>query len=116
MWRPAGGRWSGTSSAIHVVPIRSTKPRKALLDGPLGPAAGVGDTPFALDVEARMAALERTQAFRDVEHRSSTWSRSIPEQTVALYATYSNVSIRPDREAWDRPSCVAWPATSSTAA
>ena len=39
-------------------------------------------------------------AFDSVEHRTSAWSLILdPEQTVALYATYSNISIRPDREA-----------------
>ena len=73
---------------------------KVLLSGPLSPSEGSGDTPFALDAPARLAALERTQAFEDVEHRTSAWSLVLdPDQTVALYATYSNVNIRPDREA-----------------
>jgi hypothetical protein len=66
----------------------------------LSPSDGNGDTPFALDTEARLAALERTQAFDNVEHRTSAWSLVLdPDQTVALYATYSNINIRPDREA-----------------
>jgi SAM-dependent methyltransferase len=73
---------------------------KTLLHGLLSPSAGIGDIPFALDVEARLAALERTHAFDSVEHRTSTWSLLLdPDQTVALYATYSNINIRPDREA-----------------
>jgi SAM-dependent methyltransferase len=73
---------------------------KILLNGPLSPLAGNGDMPFALDAEARLAALERTHAFDSVEHRTSAWSLVLdPDQTVALYATYSNVNIRPDREA-----------------
>jgi SAM-dependent methyltransferase len=72
---------------------------KTLLGKPLNPSAGNGEVPFALDAEARLAALERTGAFDDVEHRSSTWSLVLdPDQAVALYATYSNVNIRPDRE------------------
>jgi hypothetical protein len=56
--------------------------------------------PFALDAKARLAALERTSAFDSVEHRTSTWSLMLdPDQTVALYSTYSNINIRPDREA-----------------
>jgi len=70
-----------------------------LLGGPLGPSVGNGDVPFALDAEARLTALERTDAFDNLEHRTSTWSLALdPDQTVALYATYSNVNIRPDRE------------------
>jgi hypothetical protein len=33
-------------------------------------------------------------------HRSSAWSLTLdPDQVVKLYATYSNINIRPDREA-----------------
>jgi SAM-dependent methyltransferase len=72
---------------------------KILLNGPFSPSEGNGDIPFALDAEARLAALERTHAFDGVEHRTSAWSLVLdPDQTVALYATYSNINIRPDRE------------------
>ena len=72
---------------------------KSLLNKPLSPSAGNGEVPFALDAEARLAALEETAAFDSVEHRKSTWSLVLdPDQTVALYGTYSNVNIRPDRE------------------
>jgi hypothetical protein len=47
-----------------------------------------------------VAALERTHAFDIVDHRTSAWSLVLDaEQTAALYATYSNINIRPDREA-----------------
>jgi len=73
---------------------------KALLNGPSSPSAGARSIPFALDAEARMAALERTRAFDAVEHQTSAWSLVLdPDQTVALYATYSNINIRRDREA-----------------
>jgi SAM-dependent methyltransferase len=73
---------------------------KSLLCGALSPSAGNGDVPFALDAEARLAALRRTDAFDNIEHRTSAWSLALdPDQTVALYATYSNINIRPDREA-----------------
>jgi SAM-dependent methyltransferase len=72
---------------------------KSLVNKPLSPSAGNDETPFALDAEARLAALERTDAFDNVEHRTSAWSLVLdPDQTVALYATYSNVNIHPDRE------------------
>lgn len=72
-----------------------------LLNGPISPSAGGdGEIPFALDAEARLAALERSRAFESVEHRTSTWALDLdPDQTVALYATYSNINIRPDRDA-----------------
>ena len=73
---------------------------KELLSGPSSPSAGARNIPFGLDVEARMAALEQTRAFDAVEHRTSAWPLILdPDQTVALYATYSNISIRRDREA-----------------
>lgn len=72
---------------------------KTLLGKPLSPSAGTGDVPHALDEERRLAALERTNAFDSVEYRTSTWPLVLDaDQTVALYATYSNVNIRPDRE------------------
>ena len=72
---------------------------KMLLDGPSSPSAGAGHLPFALDAEARFAALERTHAFDAVEHRTSAWSLVLdPNQTVALYATYSNINIRQGRD------------------
>ena len=70
---------------------------KVLLDGPMSPAAGDGLLPFALDVKARLAALEHTGAFDVVEHRADPWSLVLdPDQIVALYATYSNINIRSD--------------------
>ncbi len=72
---------------------------KALLEGPSSPSEGTDGVPFALNAEARLAALERTGAFDSIEHRTSAWSLVLdPDQTVALYATYSNINIRPDRE------------------
>lgn len=72
---------------------------KDFLDKPLSPSAGNGEVPFALEAEARLAALDRANAFDSIEHRTSTWSLVLDaDQTVALYATYSNVNIRPDRE------------------
>ena len=73
---------------------------KALLTAPSSPSAGSRDIPFALDADARVAALERTGAFDAIEHQTSAWPLVLdPDQTVALYATFSNINIRPDREA-----------------
>ncbi len=72
---------------------------KSLLGKPLSPSEGSGDVPFALDVDARLAAIGRVGAFESIEHRTSTWSLHLDaDQTVALYATYSNINIRPDRD------------------
>ena len=49
---------------------------------------------------SRVAALERTGVFDAIEHQASDWSLVLdPDQTVALYETFSNINIRPDREA-----------------
>lgn len=72
---------------------------KSFLSEPLSPSAGNSEVPFALDAETRLAALERTNAFENLEHRSSAWSLVLdPDETVALYATFSNINIRSDRE------------------
>jgi hypothetical protein len=69
---------------------------KALLNGPSSPSAGSRDIPFALDAEARVAALERTGAFDAIEYQASAWQLVLgPDQTVALYATFSNINIPP---------------------
>lgn len=73
---------------------------KDLLQAPASPSAGENGLPFGLDKEARLAALKRTGAFDVVEYSICRWSLILdPEQTVALYATYSNVIARPDHEA-----------------
>jgi hypothetical protein len=73
---------------------------KTLLPPPLSPSAGPRDVPWPLDAEARIAALERTGAFGAIEYRTSAWQIVLdPAQTVTLYATFSNINIRPDRDA-----------------
>ncbi|ACQ81894.1 Methyltransferase type 11 [Beutenbergia cavernae DSM 12333] len=68
-----------------------------LLRGPTGPAAGTRGTPFGIDTDARLDALRRADAFDVVDARTSTWSLELDaERTVALYATFSNVVVRPD--------------------
>jgi SAM-dependent methyltransferase len=70
----------------------------SVLAGPASPSAGQAGVPFALDAPARLAALEQAEAFEAIEHQSSRWSLVLdPQQTVALYATYSNVTARADR-------------------
>jgi SAM-dependent methyltransferase len=73
---------------------------KLLLNGPSSPSMGDRDIPFSQDRGARVAALENAHAFDSIEHRTSAWSLVLdPDQVVNLYATYSNINIRPDREA-----------------
>ncbi|WP_342239313.1 class I SAM-dependent methyltransferase [Inquilinus sp. OTU3971] len=70
-----------------------------LLQGPSTPSAGERGIPFGLDTEARLAALTRTGAFDIVDTATSAWSLELDEdQIAALYATYSTVSLRPDRD------------------
>jgi SAM-dependent methyltransferase len=72
--------------------------KELLLSGPSSPSAGNCGVPFALDAEARVQALQRVNAFDIVEHQTKAWSLNLgPEQTVALYATYSNINVRSDR-------------------
>lgn len=71
-----------------------------LLEGPVTPSAGERGIPFGLDTEARLAALRRTGAFDAVDSVLSAWSLVLDaDQTAALYATFSTVSLRPDRDA-----------------
>jgi hypothetical protein len=71
---------------------------KKLLEGPRSPSAGELGIPFGLDEEARAAAIKRTAAFDIVDVQTSRWSLVLnANQTMALYGTYSNVNVRPDR-------------------
>jgi SAM-dependent methyltransferase len=72
---------------------------KEMLAGPSSPSAGERGVPFGLDAGARLAALKRTGAFDVADSRTSAWSLVLDaDQTVALYATYSNINVRADRE------------------
>jgi len=68
--------------------------------GPSSPSRGAGDhLPFALDTSARLAAIAKNGAFDVIEHRSEPWELVLdPQQVAALYATYSNITILPDRD------------------
>jgi hypothetical protein len=97
-----GGWWAMISNVFgdESRPDPFHEATKTLLGGVSSPSAGVDDLPFALNVDARLAALERTGAFDAVEHRTSAWPLVLdPDQTMALYATYSNINIRADRAA-----------------
>lgn len=72
---------------------------RELLDGASSPSAGERGIPFGLETDGRLAALKRTGMFDDVDVRTSTWSLVLDaDQTAALYATYSNINVRSDRE------------------
>jgi len=71
-----------------------------LLAGFDSPSAGDRGIPFGLDAEARTQALTRTGAFDVVDYKIIPWQLTLTaDQTVALYATYSDMAARPDREA-----------------
>jgi SAM-dependent methyltransferase len=70
-----------------------------LLNGPVGLSQGSSRPSFALDVKARLGALEKIGCFDVIENLSNSWSLVLdPAQIVALYRTYSNINIRSDRE------------------
>jgi hypothetical protein len=73
---------------------------QTLLVGPSSPSAGERGIPFGLDAQARLAALKRTNAFDLIEAHMQRWSLILDaDQTVALYGTYSDINVRPDRDA-----------------
>ncbi|WP_454849489.1 class I SAM-dependent methyltransferase [Rhizobium binxianense] len=73
---------------------------RELLEGPSSPSEGEHGIPFALDEEARSAALRRAGAFDTIHVRMDRWSLVLDaDRTVALYGTYSNINVHPDREA-----------------
>jgi len=81
------------SDAFHLA-------SRELLEGLSSPSAGESGVPFALDASARIAAIRKTGAFDAAECMTSPWSLFLnPKQTMALYETYSNVSVRADRDA-----------------
>jgi hypothetical protein len=58
-----------------------------------------GQLPYALDTAARLRALEQTGAFDILECEHRPWELVLDTgAAVALYSTYSNIQIRPDRE------------------
>ena len=71
-----------------------------LNDGPrsLG-NGGPGGVPFALNVQHRMSAFGRRPEFTAVSHEAQAWELVLdPDQVVALYATYSDMTARPAPE------------------
>jgi hypothetical protein len=68
--------------------LQSLNPRSA------SPADG-----FALDEPARFSALAEADAFENWEHRLWRWELTLdPGQVKALYATFSNITVREDRD------------------
>lgn len=72
-----------------------------LAPGPANPSnRGHPHLEFGADVDARVSALRAAEAFESIEVHQSTWSVTLDgSQVMDLYASYSNVSLRSDREA-----------------
>ena len=71
-----------------------------LLGGlPTSPSAGLRGLPYALDAEARLGDLHANGAFTDITTERQDWTLMINAvQVRALYATYSNITLRPAAE------------------
>jgi SAM-dependent methyltransferase len=71
-----------------------------LNDGPRSPGnGGPGGVPFALQVNDRKSAFGRRPEFTDLAHERQSWDLILnPDQVVALYATYSDMTARPEAE------------------
>ncbi len=71
-----------------------------LNDGPRSPGnGGPGGVPFALNVQHRMSAFGRRPEFTAVSHEARPWELVLdPDQVVALYSTYSDMTARPAPE------------------
>lgn len=101
--RPGG--WWAPFWNIYGDPNKPDAFHEATLDllasGPTNPSNhGHPHLEFGADIEARTSALKATGAFDIVETHQSAWSVILnAEQVVDLYASYSNVSLRSDREA-----------------
>lgn len=72
---------------------------QSLLAASTSPSAGHRGIPFGLDTEARTEALRRTGAFDVIDHKIVPWQLVLTvDETMALYATYSDITAREDRE------------------
>lgn len=73
---------------------------QGVLSGYNSPSAGHRGIPFGLDVEVRTEALKRTGAFDVVEYNIVPWQLVLTaEETMALYAAYSDMVARPNTKA-----------------
>ena len=71
-----------------------------LNDGPRSPSSGGrGGVPFALQVNARLSAFGRAGGLSGIAHEARPWELLLSaDETVALYATYSDITARPPDE------------------
>jgi SAM-dependent methyltransferase len=70
-----------------------------LRDGPRSPSQDARGTGNALRTGDWMSAFGRCGAFKDIASRTESWELVIdPDQVVALYSTYSNITAYPPDE------------------
>jgi len=71
-----------------------------LNDGPKSSShGGRRGVPFSQQANARLSALGRAGAFADIRQETSRWELALdPDQTVALYSTFSDMTARPADE------------------
>jgi SAM-dependent methyltransferase len=99
------GGWWAPFWNIYGDPAKSDPFHEAteqlLSSGPINPSnSGSSSLEFGADVDARIAAMKAIGAFDVIESHQTTWSVVLDAaQTVDLYASYSNITLRPDREA-----------------
>ncbi len=94
-----GGWWAAlwNNFGDDAYPDPFHEATKGVLAGPPSPGVGQGGVPFALDAAARIAAIDATGAFERVLYHTSHWPLVLTaDQTVALYATYSNITAMPN--------------------
>ena len=97
-----GGWWAAVWNVFRndTRPDPFSQVTREVLGEPTNPSEDKKGVPFALDTVARLEALNRTGAFDVAEALTTTWSLILDaDQIMALYATYSMISMRPDREA-----------------
>jgi SAM-dependent methyltransferase len=95
-----GGWWAALWNVFgdDAYPDRFHEATAGMLGRVNNPSAGAaGGVSYAVDAAARIAAIDATGAFERVLYQTSHWPLYLTaEQTVALYATYSNVVAMPD--------------------
>lgn len=98
----SGGVWAAFAN-VFGDPDRGDAFHEAthgLLGGlPEGPSNGAQGIPYALDDAARLADLRTAAVFTDLHAERRTWTLILDAAGIrALYATFSNISLRPADE------------------
>jgi SAM-dependent methyltransferase len=99
--RPGG--WWAMWWTVFGDPLRPDTFHAATQDilGRLGRSPSAGDKcgpPYALDVDARLADLDGTGEFEEIEHEALRWTATLrSEQLRGLFATFSEITrLEPD--------------------